>query len=61
MPLSGFCKEILSYSRACERLIGEAIRRNSHFNNFSEDELQLITYYADKVDRLLREIDESKA
>lgn len=54
MPLSGFSKEILNYTRACEHLIGESLRRNNQLNHFSEDELQLINYYADEVDRFLR-------
>lgn len=54
MPLSGFSKEILNYTRACEHLIGESIRRNNEFSYFSEDELQLVKYYAVEVDRVLR-------
>lgn len=55
MSFSGFSKEILDYTRACEHLIGESLRRDNHFNHFSEDELHLINYYADEVDRFLRE------
>lgn len=55
MPLSGFCKEILNYTRACEHLIGESLRRNNQLNHFSEDELQLISYYADQVHRFLQQ------
>ena len=55
MPLSCFSKEILNYTRACEHLIGESIRRNNQFNQFSEDELELVNYYADEVARLITE------
>ena len=55
MPFSDFSKEILDYTRACEHLIGESVRRSNHFNHFSEEELQLVNYYTDEVARLLKE------
>lgn len=55
MPLSCFSKEILDYTRACEHLMGESIKRTNEFNHFSEEELQLVNYYAEEVARLVRE------
>ena len=54
MPLSCFSKEILDYTRACEHLIGESIKRNSQLNHFSKQELELVKYYTSEVGRLLR-------
>jgi hypothetical protein len=54
MPFSGFSKEILDYTRACEHLIGESIKRSNQFNHFSEEELRLVNYYAEEVARLLK-------
>jgi hypothetical protein len=55
MPFSGFSKDILTYTRACEHLIGESIRRNNQFNHFSVEELELVNYYAQEVARLVQE------
>jgi len=55
MPFSGFSKELLDYTRACEHLIGESVKRSNQFNHFSEEELQLVNYYAEEVARLVRE------
>ena len=55
MPLSCFSKEILGYTRACEHLIGESLKRNNQLNHFSEQELELVKYYTAEVGRLLRE------
>lgn len=49
MPYARFSKEILDYSRACEHLIGESV------NHFSEEELQVVKYYADEIARLVGE------
>jgi hypothetical protein len=48
---SRFAKEVLDYTRACEHLIGESMRRN---DQYSEEELQMVKYYIDEVARLLR-------
>ena len=50
MPFSCFSKEIRDYTRACEALIGESMRRNNHF---SPQELELVNYYTDEVVRLV--------
>ena len=50
MPYSCFSKEIRDYARACEHLIGESARGS---NAFTEDELELVTYYTDEVFRLV--------
>ena len=48
MPLLYFSNEIKEYTRACEHLISESLRRQ---NQFSEDELELVKYYTDEVVR----------
>jgi hypothetical protein len=55
MPFSCFSKEIQDYTRACEHLIGESVKRTNQFNRFSEEELQLVRCYTDEVVRLLEE------
>jgi hypothetical protein len=50
MPYSCFAKEIRNYARACEHLIGESVTRS---NQFTEQELQLVNYYADEIVRLV--------
>jgi hypothetical protein len=50
MPFSCFSKEVQEYTRACEHLIGESMRRNNHF---SEQEMEMVNYYTDEVVRLV--------
>ena len=50
MPFSCFSKEVQEYTRACEHLIGESMRRNNHF---SEQEMEMVNYYTDEVVKLV--------
>jgi hypothetical protein len=50
MSYSCFSKEVQDYARACEQLIGESARGS---NPFTEQELELVSYYTDEVIRLV--------
>ena len=54
MSFSCFSKEVQDYTRACEHLIGESVRRTNQLHHFSEEELQLVNYYAAEVARLVK-------
>ena len=51
MPITELSKEIQSYTRACEQLIGAVMRRNT---KFSEEELLIVKYYADEVIQVVK-------